>query len=279
MSRGPCPATRRRGFTLIELLVVIAIIAILIGLLLPAVQKVREAAARIKCANNLKQLALACHNYADQNAGRLPVAVQARAGADRNWIRAGQTNTVGPNWIILTLPFMEEKPLYDQYAQNITNYMTNGDRTWMRMVNLEFPKFRCPSDTGYLVHWLHPDAMGGFVPGDGWARQLRLQRRRHPPAQRRRVQRDRLEQHRGRHDPPAARGLGVRRRGDLRRPLRLQQGQPGRRPDVHQLGPDARPVDRRGRHLQYHPAGRAAGWLDPLQPGRPWRLGPRHARL
>jgi prepilin-type N-terminal cleavage/methylation domain-containing protein/prepilin-type processing-associated H-X9-DG protein len=137
----------RRGFTLIELLVVIAIIAILIGLLLPAVQKIREAANRMKCSNNLKQLGLAAHNYNDTT-GSLPPAVQARTTANRDSIRSGQVsaNQWGPNWAVFLLPYIEQDNLYNQFATQIQNYMLTGDLTWKAMGQQSIPTLICPSD-------------------------------------------------------------------------------------------------------------------------------------
>jgi prepilin-type N-terminal cleavage/methylation domain-containing protein len=97
------------GFTLIELLVVIAIIAILIGLLVPAVQKVREAAARMQCTNNLKQLGLGLHNYHDANGG-FPPAKQENP--------PGSTTRVH-SWTPLVLPYIEQDNLYRKYRFDV----------------------------------------------------------------------------------------------------------------------------------------------------------------
>src|SRR5262245_33051569 len=134
----------RCGFTLIELLVVIAIIAVLIGLLLPAVQKVREAANLIKCSNNLKQLALACHGYLD-SFGQMPYARKYDIWDTYTWTQ-------------LVLPYIELSAVYENYwTLPQTGYVERypgpngpiGDEPRLRAArHMALPVFVCPSDKG-----------------------------------------------------------------------------------------------------------------------------------
>lgn len=153
----------RPGFTLIELLVVIAIIAVLIGLLVPAVQKVREAANRMSCTNNLKQLGLACHSYADTNGG-LPPALMTVGGS--GWQNPSGTTTYGPNWIIMILPFIEQAGLYNSsgVVTSITSFQngSNADQNWRNVKGTVIKALLCPSDPNTAVPF---SGSGG-----GWAR-------------------------------------------------------------------------------------------------------------
>ena len=129
--RAPLPRIRS-GFTLIELLVVIAIIAILIGLLLPAVQKVREAAARMKCSNNLKQMVLALHTYHDAN-DRYPPYYPAG-------LPATDPRRYTENWSFLLLPYIEQTAIYNQ---TIPDRATYDALVRPRVI----PTYVCPSNT------------------------------------------------------------------------------------------------------------------------------------
>jgi prepilin-type N-terminal cleavage/methylation domain-containing protein/prepilin-type processing-associated H-X9-DG protein len=132
----------RTAFTLIELLVVIAIIATLIGLLLPAVQKVREAAARMSCQNNLKQLALGVHLYQDA-ARKLP------PGAQMNLDTTGNTFAPGTTWLVFILPHVEQGNLRERYSinypYNYTNLALTPPVDNISVGAVSVPLFHCPS--------------------------------------------------------------------------------------------------------------------------------------
>ena len=163
----------RRAFTLIELLVVIAIIAILIGLLVPAVQKVRESAARTQCTNNMKQIALAIHSFENANK-KLP-----SAGRGYGWCRVlpgypADVKITNENGMVSLLPFLEQAPLYGRFNRGLAyaNTMSNtwsstywpvgqnpqdsngglaGDATAngnAALASTQMAVFHCPSDSG-----------------------------------------------------------------------------------------------------------------------------------
>jgi prepilin-type N-terminal cleavage/methylation domain-containing protein/prepilin-type processing-associated H-X9-DG protein len=146
------PATRRPGFTLIELLVVIAIIAILIGLLLPAVQKVREAAARAQCQNNLKQIGLAAHSYHDANR-RLPPGYLGPLNPTITTPASQAVQNVGV--MALLLPYVEQGPLWNQMTaavgasyfstQTVSTYWI-GNTALIAAAQNTVPIYLCPSD-------------------------------------------------------------------------------------------------------------------------------------
>lgn len=131
---------KRFGFTLVELLVVIAIIGVLVGLLLPAVQAAREAARRMQCSNNLKQLGLACHNYHDAHK-KFPIGHHF-VGTPEN----GTSRGLAYGWSFALLPYVEQGNLYNQFDTRFTVFERTITRNGI-LAGTPLATFDCPSDT------------------------------------------------------------------------------------------------------------------------------------
>jgi len=144
---------RDRGFTLIELLVVIAIIAILIGLLLPAVQKVREAAARMTCSNNLKQIGTALHNYASANQDRIP-------GGMNDGLSGSPQYASNPFHFAL-LPYVEQDNMYRAVAGSGASW-GNANGVNGQTTQCYVKGYVCPSD-GSQANGARPSNQGGWT--------------------------------------------------------------------------------------------------------------------
>jgi prepilin-type N-terminal cleavage/methylation domain-containing protein/prepilin-type processing-associated H-X9-DG protein len=157
--------TRRRGFTLIELLVVIAIIGILIGLLLPAVQKIRESAARMQCTNNLKQIGLGLHNYHDTNKSFPPGYIDGNTDPNST-----PNNDVGPGWgwAAFLLPYIEQQNVYNQINFKVGIGLGSNATICQQQLKI----YQCPSDPFQQNFTVWPTnvmvAHADYVACNGW---------------------------------------------------------------------------------------------------------------
>jgi prepilin-type N-terminal cleavage/methylation domain-containing protein/prepilin-type processing-associated H-X9-DG protein len=167
------------GFTLIELLVVIAIIGILVGLLLPAVQKVREAANRMSCQNNIKQIVLANHNYHDAYS-QFPPGCYMPYAKNNYHPTQDLTSPFGPNWAVYILPYMEQGNLYNlanvgSYAASVPADVRNFaayNLGWRGIVATTVKSYLCPSDPNNRQPYTDASGVDApLVPANGiWAR-------------------------------------------------------------------------------------------------------------